>query len=57
MTVPFDSINTPLVWPPKIPKLLDQVRGKIRLKHYSTRTEQAYVDWIKCYVSGPARVY
>jgi len=23
------------------PKLLDQVRGKIRLKHYSIRTEQA----------------
>lgn len=32
------------------PKLLDQVRGKIRLKHYSIRTEQAYVDWIKCYI-------
>jgi integron integrase len=29
------------------PKLLDQVRYKIRLKHYSIRTEQAYVDWIK----------
>lgn len=32
------------------PKLLDQVRGKIRLKHYSLRTEQAYVDWIKRYI-------
>ena len=32
------------------PKLLDQVRGKIRLKHYSIRTEQAYVDWIKRFV-------
>jgi integron integrase len=32
------------------PKLLDQVRGKIRLKHYSIRTEQAYVDWIKRYI-------
>ncbi len=31
-------------------KLLDQVRGKIRLKHYSIRTEQAYVDWIKRFV-------
>lgn len=29
------------------PKLLDVVRGKIRLKHYSIQTEQAYVDWIK----------
>jgi len=32
------------------PKLLDQVRGKIRLKHYSIRTEEAYVDWIKRFV-------
>lgn len=32
------------------PKLLDQVRGKIRLKHYSIRTEQAYTDWIKRYI-------
>ena len=28
-------------------KLLDRVRDKIRLKHYSIRTEQAYVSWIK----------
>lgn len=32
------------------PKLLDLVRGKIRLKHYSIRTEQAYVDWIKRFI-------
>jgi len=32
------------------PKLLDQVRGKIRLKHYSIRTEQAYLDWIKPFI-------
>jgi integron integrase len=32
------------------PKLLDMVRGKIRLKHYSIRTEQAYVDWIKRFI-------
>ncbi len=32
------------------PKLLDQVRRKIRLKHYSIRTEQAYVDWIKRFI-------
>lgn len=32
------------------PKLLDIVRGKIRLKHYSIRTEQAYVDWVKRYI-------
>jgi hypothetical protein len=29
------------------PRLLNRVRAKIRLKHYSIRTEQAYLDWIK----------
>ena len=32
------------------PKLLDQVRQTIRRKHYSLRTETAYVDWIKKYI-------
>ena len=32
------------------PKLLDQVRDVIRRKHYSIRTEQAYVDWIKRFI-------
>lgn len=32
------------------PKLLDQVRGKIRLKHYSIRTVQTYFDWIKRFI-------
>ena len=33
-----------------LPRLLDQVRGKIRLKHYSLRTEQIYLDWIKRFI-------
>ena len=33
--------------PSSNPKLLDQVRREIRLRHYSLRTEEAYVDWIK----------
>ena len=41
------SANASLI---QLPRLLDQVRGKIRLKHYSIRTEQAYVDWIKRFV-------
>ncbi|MCB5184690.1 phage integrase N-terminal SAM-like domain-containing protein [Methylobacillus gramineus] len=32
------------------PKLLEQVVGRIRVKHYSIRTEKAYVDWIKRYI-------
>lgn len=34
----------------KPPKLLDQVRDKLRVKHYSIRTEQAYLGWIKRYI-------
>ncbi|MFN8834796.1 MAG: phage integrase N-terminal SAM-like domain-containing protein [Betaproteobacteria bacterium] len=29
------------------PRLLDQVREKIRLRHYSIRTGHAYVNWVK----------
>src|ERR1035437_4758124 len=32
------------------PKLLDQVRDAIRLRHYSIRTEQAYTDWIRRFI-------
>jgi integron integrase len=31
-------------------KLLDQVRQATRFKHYSVRTEQAYVHWIKKFI-------
>jgi integron integrase len=31
---------------PGKPRLLNQVRGKLRLLHYAKRTEEAYVDWI-----------
>ncbi len=31
-------------------KLLDQVREVIRKRHYSIRTEDAYVNWIKRYI-------
>ena len=29
------------------PKLLDQVRQLLRLKHYSSRTEEPYLAWMK----------
>jgi integron integrase len=32
------------------PKLLDQVRERIRVKHYSIRTEKQYVQWIKRFI-------
>jgi len=34
----------------KAPKLLDQVRHKIRYLHYSRKTEQSYSQWIKRYI-------
>jgi len=34
----------------KKPRLLDQVRERLRTLHYSYRTEQQYVYWIRRYV-------
>ena len=42
--------STPQATGSQPPKLLDRVRDKIRLKHYSIRTEQAYVDWIRRFI-------
>ena len=36
--------------PPPTPKLLDQVKGRMRARHLSPRTEQAYVGWILRYI-------
>lgn len=41
-------IPTPAVT--KSPKLLDQLRDQIRYRHYSIRTEDAYVLWAKRYI-------
>ncbi len=38
-----DSMTSP-------PKLLDRVRTTIRTRHYSRRTEQAYVGWIRRFI-------
>ena len=48
-------MNQPLPGPapggkPKEPPLLEQVRAAIRFKHYSLRTEQSYLDWIKRFI-------
>jgi integron integrase len=34
----------------KKPKLLDRVRSDLRVKHYSIRTEKAYIDWIRRFI-------
>jgi integron integrase len=35
---------------PDKPRLLEEVRRKIRYKHYSLRTERAYVGWIRRFI-------
>ena len=35
---------------PSSPKLLDQVRERLRLKHYSIRTEHQYVQWARRFI-------
>ena len=34
----------------RTPRLMDQVRQAIRARHYSRRTEEAYVYWIRRYI-------
>jgi hypothetical protein len=47
--VPFVVRETPPVTPPK-PRLLDCVRAALRARHYSRRTEETYIAWIKRYI-------
>ena len=43
----MQSENTPS---PQPPKLLDLVRDRIRVKHYSIRTETQYVQWVRRFI-------
>jgi hypothetical protein len=36
---------------PQQPRLLERLRDKIRLKHYSIRTGSAYADWVRRFVN------
>jgi integrase len=36
--------------PNESPRLLDQLRFALRAKHYSYRTEQAYVHWVRRFI-------
>jgi Phage integrase, N-terminal SAM-like domain len=35
---------------PKTPKLLDRLRTAIRLRHFSRKTEEAYVGWVRRFI-------
>jgi integrase len=39
-----------MIWAKSKPRLLYRVRERRRLKHYSIRTEQAYVNWVKRFI-------
>ena len=32
------------------PRLINSVRAAVRVRHYSYRTEKAYVDWIRRFI-------
>ena len=42
--------SVPVPPAPGKPKLLDQIRDFLRVKHYSLRTEEAYLHWIKRFI-------
>ena len=58
VVVAFSKIMTAKVFPAKAAfvianpksKLLDQLREVLRVKHYSLRTEEAYVQWVRRYL-------
>ncbi len=35
---------------PSVPRPLDQPRDRLRLKHYSLRTDCAYAQWVNRYI-------
>lgn len=45
----------PVAYIPQSPRLLDQLREVLRYKHYSLRTEEAYVYWVKFFVRWQGR--
>ena len=45
----FTVHETGAAGPPK-PRLLDRVRAAVRIRHYSRRTEEAYVAWTRRYI-------
>jgi integron integrase len=44
---PHSSVDLP---PLRAKRVLDQLRERLRLMHYSLRTEEAYVYWVKAFI-------
>ena len=48
---PFSAISDSLPAPSgSKPRLLDQIKAVIRAKHYSRRTEEAYLHWARQFI-------
>jgi hypothetical protein len=47
---PRPTLVLPSPTGPQPPRLLDRVRQAIRARHYSPRTEKAYVAWIRRFI-------
>jgi len=50
MDTPPTDQNDPPIDEPRRPRLLDQMREAIRVRHYSIRTEDTYVDWVRRFI-------
>ena len=50
MNDPAPLPANPALAPARTPRLLDQLRARIRLRHYSRRTEASYVHWVRRFV-------
>lgn len=46
----FSAAETPPQQQQVKPKFLDQVRNVLRVNHYSRKTEEAYISWIKRFI-------
>jgi integron integrase len=49
-SMPAGADMAPFIGPPHPPRLLDQLRTHLRTRHYSIRTEQVYVDWVRRFI-------
>ncbi len=47
---PFPPARPGAESPPPPPRLLDALRAQIRYLHYSLRTEEAYVHWVRAFI-------
>jgi len=52
---PLAVMQMHVVGPPPRPMLLDKVREACRLRHFSPRTEKAYVGWIRRFIRFHSR--